>query len=162
MAGHDDRWDPERQRRQPVDPGGDQILDRMVAHRGRHIDIGVGIMQRVQPPQKRYRVLAAMHRVLQQVEQQEPSDKPHRRIANRPGGEGQAKSRLELGSEDRRRGEDKRRQHDIQEPDADVAEAPAQRRELPLPPRPAEFPSARPLASCQGESRGSAAPPRAF
>jgi len=80
-----------------------------------------------------------MHRVLQQVEQQEPRDKADCCIANRPGGESHAQHRLQLGPERRRRGEHKCRQHDIKQPDTEIPETPAQRREFAAPPRPQQL-----------------------
>jgi hypothetical protein len=41
----------------------------MQAHCGRYVDVGIRVMQRVKAPQKRDRVLAAMHEITQKVEQ---------------------------------------------------------------------------------------------
>ena len=108
-------------------------------HRGRYIDIGIGVMQRVEAPQERHRVLTAMRGVIQKVEQQKGRDKARPLIADRPG---RAKSRqdgLELRPESVRRREDEGGEDDIEEPDADIAEPPPQRRKLPPPSRPAQL-----------------------
>jgi hypothetical protein len=50
VGPHDGHRDVEYQHRQPVEPCGEQILNRMMAHRGRYIDIGIGMMQYHSPP----------------------------------------------------------------------------------------------------------------
>src|SRR6516165_9432895 len=47
----------------------------MMAHRGRHIDIGIGVVQRMKAPQKRHGVFAPVHEVTQKVEQQKTAKK---------------------------------------------------------------------------------------
>ena len=84
-------------------------------------------------------MLAAMHGVLQQVEQQEGRRKAQPQIGDRPGRQSHAECGLELRPEGVRRREGKGGEDDIEEPDADIAEPPPQRRKLPPPPRPAEF-----------------------
>ena len=68
VGNHDGDGDVERQHHQPVKPRGQQILDRMMAHRSGDIDIGIGVMQRVQAPQPRHCVLTAMCGVMQEIE----------------------------------------------------------------------------------------------
>jgi hypothetical protein len=79
MACRDDRSDTERQHNQPVDRRGDQERDRMVAHRGRYIDIGIGVMKRVQAPQERYRVLAAGTAYCNRSSSRKPATNAYRR-----------------------------------------------------------------------------------
>src|SRR6266478_8567581 len=112
----------------------------MMAHRGRYIDIGIGVMQCMKAPEQRHRVLTAMRRVIQEIEQQESRDKAPPLIGYWPGGQSHAKHCLELRPEDVGRREGEGGKDDIQEPDAKIAESPPQRRKLPLPSRPAEFP----------------------
>ena len=42
----------------------------MMAHGGRHIDIGIRMMQRVKAREERHRLLAPMHGVTKKIEQQ--------------------------------------------------------------------------------------------
>ena len=53
-------------------------------------------MQRVVSPQKRYRMLTAMYRVHQKIEEQKSRDKTHPLIGDRPGRQGDAEGGLEL------------------------------------------------------------------
>src|SRR5882724_7979451 len=112
----------------------------MVAHRSRHIDIGVRMMQCVEAPQERHRMLTAMYGVDQKIEQQESCQNAQPLIGDWPGGQTHAKYRLEFRPEGVPRREREGGKHDIEHPDAEIAEPPPQCRELPLPPRPAEFP----------------------
>ena len=57
-----------------------------------------------------------------------------------PGGQSDAQRSLELRSEGVRRRKDEGGKDQIKDPDPEIAEPPPQRRELPLPPRPAKFP----------------------
>jgi len=59
----------EQDQREPIDPRGEYILDRMVAHRGCHIDIGIRMVQRVKAPEEGYSMLAPVHGVAHQVQQ---------------------------------------------------------------------------------------------
>ena len=85
-------------------------------------------------------VLTAMHGVVQKIEQQESRHKARPSIGNRPSGQGQAKSCLELLPEGVRWREGECGEDDIEEPNTDIAEPPPQRRKLPPPSRTAEFP----------------------
>jgi hypothetical protein len=97
-------------------------------------------MQRVEAPQERHGVLTAMHGILQQVEQQESRHKARPLISDWPGGQSHAKCRLKLRLEGVPRRESEAGEDNIQEPDAEIAEPPLQRRKLATPPWPAEFP----------------------
>jgi hypothetical protein len=97
-------------------------------------------MHCVEAPQERHCVLAAMHGVIQKIEQQKGRHIAQPSIGNRPSGQSQAKSSLELRPEGVRRREGEGGEDDIQKPNTDIAEPPPQRRKLPLPSRPAEFP----------------------
>ena len=70
VGQHDNRRNIQHEHSEPIDGRGHNVLDRMVAHRGRHVDIGIRMMQRVKAPEERHRVLAPMHGVAHQVEQQ--------------------------------------------------------------------------------------------
>src|SRR5205823_8056005 len=82
-----------------------------------------------------------MHGVMQQIQQQEGRDKAHIHIGDWPGGERDTQRALELRTECHRRREDKCREDDVEEPQAEIAKAAAQRWELTPPPRPAKFPN---------------------
>jgi hypothetical protein len=47
----------------------------MMTHRGHHSDIGIGMVDGVKTPKERHRMLAAMHCVTKQVEQQKAGEK---------------------------------------------------------------------------------------
>ena len=112
----------------------------MVAHRGRHIDVGIRVMQRMKPPEERHCVLAAVHRITQQVEQQKARRKAQHRIGYRPGREPRAENRLEPQPRQPRRFKEKPDEQQIEKPEADIAEPPPQRRKFPPSARLAEFP----------------------
>jgi len=116
------------------------MLDWMDAHRGRHVDIGVGMMQCVKAPEKRHRVLAAVHEVAQQIEQQEARHKAKPGIGDRPGRKSEARQRLETRPDESRWRNEKGGKNQVQDPEADIAEPAPQSREFSPPPRPAEFP----------------------
>ena len=103
MAQHDHGGNIEHDHGDPVDPRGQNVLDRMMAHRGRHIDIGIRVVQRMKAPQKRHGVLAPVHEVTQKVEQQKTSQEAQSDIGDRPGRKINSRYRLELGPEPRRR-----------------------------------------------------------
>jgi len=63
VAQHDDRRNIEGDDREPITRRGEYVLDRMVAQRRRHVDIGVRMMQRVKSPQERHCMLAPMYQV---------------------------------------------------------------------------------------------------
>jgi hypothetical protein len=113
----------------------------MMAHRGRDIDIGIGVVQRVKAPEKRHRMLTAMHGVLEKIEQQEGRNKAQPLVGDRPGGQSHTESCPKLRPKGVRRREGEGDKDNIEEPDAEIAEPPPQRRELPLPSRSAEFPN---------------------
>ena len=96
-------------------------------------------MQRVEAPQERHRVLAAMYGVVQKVEQQKGHQEAEPLSSDRPSRQSNAKGRFKLRSEGLRRCEGEAGEDEIEEPHADVAEPPPQRRELPSPPRPAQL-----------------------
>lgn len=85
-------------------------------------------------------MLAAMQGIVQKIEQQEGYDKARPLIGDWPGREGQSEGRLQLRPKAVRRREDEGGEDGIEEPDADIAEPPPQRRKLSLPARPTEFP----------------------
>jgi hypothetical protein len=68
----------------------------MQAYCRRHVDIGIRVMQRVKPPQKWHRMLAAMHQITQKVEQQKGGNKAGPSIGTGPGGQSDAQLSLEL------------------------------------------------------------------
>jgi hypothetical protein len=111
----------------------------MQAHRRRYVDIGIRVMQRVKAPQKRHRVLAAMHEITQKVEQQKGCNKAAP-SSDGPGGQSDAQRSLELRPEDVCRRKDKGSKNQIKDPDPDIAEPPPQRWELAPPSRPAKLP----------------------
>ena len=80
------------------------------------------MMQRVETPQKWHRVLTAMDRVDQKIEQQESRDKAQPVIGDRPGGQVDPKGSLELWPKSLGRRKNKGDEHDIEQPDAEVAE----------------------------------------
>ena len=98
-------------------------------------------MQRVKAPQKRYRVLAAMHEITQKVEQQEGCNKARPALGDGPGGQSDPQHSLELRPEGVCRRKDEGGKDQIKDPDPEIAEPPPERRKLSPPPRPAEFPS---------------------
>jgi hypothetical protein len=81
-----------------------------------------------------------MHGVVHKIEQQKGRHKARPSIGNGPRGQSHAKCCLELRPEGVRRREGEGGENDIQKPNTDIAEPPPQRRKLPLPSRPAEFP----------------------
>lgn len=84
-------------------------------------------------------MLAAMHGVLQKIEQQEGRHKAYPLVSNWPRWQSHAKRGLELRPEDPRRREGKGGDDDIEEPDPNIAEAPAQCRKFAATARPAQF-----------------------
>ena len=97
-------------------------------------------MQRVNAPQKRHRVLTAVQEITQKVEQEEACDETRPSVGDGPGGESDAQRSLELRPEGVGRRKDEGGKDQIKDPDPEITEPPPQRRELPLPSRPAEFP----------------------
>ena len=81
-----------------------------------------------------------MHEITQKVEQQEAGDKAGQSAGDGPGGESDPQCCLELRSKGVRRRKDEGGKDQIKDPDPEITESPPQRRELPPPPRPAEFP----------------------
>src|SRR5262245_50436725 len=72
-----------------------------MTYRGRYIDIGIGVMQGVEAPQERHHVLAAMHYITQQIEQQKRRHPVYPLIGycpRGPIGERDAECRLKLWS----------------------------------------------------------------
>jgi len=126
----------------------------MVAYRGRHIDIGIGVMQCVKAPQQRHRVLTAVHRVLQKIEQQEACDKAQPLVGDRPRRQRDAKSCLELEAESLRLRKGEAGEDDAEEPNAQIAEPPPQSGKLALPSRPEQFPSSDKNQATEDDSRG--------
>ena len=137
-----------------LEPRGEQILDRMMPHRSRHIDIGVGVMHCVKPPQKRHRVLTAMHGVDQKIEQQEARQKARPLIGDRPRGQTHTEGDFELPPEDVGWREDEGGNQDIKKPDADIAKPPPERRKFPLSPRLAEFPQSDSKQAAEDDKSG--------
>src|ERR1700730_4531329 len=107
----------------------------MVAHRGRHIDVGVGVMQCVETPEKRHRVLTAMYGVVQKIEQQKGRPKAQPGVGNRPGGQGYAECCCKLWPKGVRRREDEGGEDNPDKPEPDIAEPAPQGRKLSPPPR---------------------------
>src|SRR5262249_49155583 len=136
----DGGWHAEQDRRQPEDSGVEKILDRMQAHRRSHVNIGIRVMQRVNAPQKRHRVLTAMHEITQKVEQEEACHQTRPSVGERPGGEGDPQRCLKLWPEGVGWRKDEGGKDQIKDPDPQITEPPPERRELPPPSRPAEFP----------------------
>src|SRR5258706_16389189 len=112
----------------------------MMAHRSRNINIGIGVMQRVKTPEPRHRVLTAMRGVMQEIEQQKSHHKAQPLLGQWPRGQSHVKCGFKLQPECIRRSESEAGEDDVEEPDAEVAEPPTQRRKFPLPSRPPEFP----------------------
>jgi len=97
------------------------------------------VMQCVEAPQERHRMLTAMHGIVHKIKQQKGRDKAQPLLADRPSGQTHAKYRLELRPEGVRWREGESSEDEIEEPDADIAEPPPQRRELTPAPRPAQL-----------------------
>src|SRR5262249_41641807 len=97
--------------------------------------------QCVKAPQEGHRVLPAVHGIIQKIEQQERRNKARPSVfGNRPRWQSQAQRRLNLRPDGMRLCEDERAEYDVEDPDAEIAEAPLQRRKSPLPSRSAELP----------------------
>jgi hypothetical protein len=112
----------------------------MQAHCRRYVDIGIRVMQRVKAPQKRHRVLAAMHEITQKVEQQEGRNKAGPSFGDGPRGQSDVQLSLELRPKGVRRPKDEGGKDQIKDPEPEIAEPPPQRPELAPPSRPAELP----------------------
>jgi len=84
MAQYDDSGNIEQDHGEPVDRRGQKVFKRMVTHRGRHIDIGIRVMQRMKPPEDRHRMFAPVHEITQQIEQQKTGDQAQTGIGDRP------------------------------------------------------------------------------
>src|SRR5260370_14028329 len=97
-------------------------------------------MQRVKAPQKRHRVLAAMHEITQKVEQQKTRHQTQPGIGDRPRREADAQDRFEPRAKLRCRLKSKTGENQIEDPEPDIPQPPSQGRELSRPSRPAEFP----------------------
>ena len=111
-------------------------------------------MQRVKAPQKRHRVLAAMHEITQKVEQQKTCHKTQRRIGDRPGRETHPCHRFQLMAEPHWWFEYKSGENQIEDPEPDIPQPPPQGGELPPPPRPAEFPKRDDEQAAQQDDEG--------
>ena len=74
----------------PVNRGAWDVLKWMMAHRCRHVDIGIGMVQRMKAPKERHCVLAPMNEVTNEVEQQKGRNQAQPGIADRPGWQGEA------------------------------------------------------------------------
>src|SRR5438477_10607285 len=111
-----------------------------MAHRGRYIDIGIGVMQRMKPPEDRHSVLASVHQVMQKVQEQKSRYQAEPHISYRPRGQSHADCGLKLRPKGVRRGERKRGEDNIEEPDANIAEPSPHRRKITPPSWSAEFP----------------------
>ncbi len=77
---------------------------------------------------------------MQKIEQQKPRHKAQQGVGDRPGRQTDPQDGRELRPDRLRRRQEERREDQVEQPDADIAEAPAQGGELPLPPRPAQLP----------------------
>ena len=113
MARHNDQGNAERQHRQPVEPRGDQIFDRMMAHRSGDIEIWIGVMQRVKAPEPRHCVLTPMHGVMQEIEQQKSHHKAQPLLGQGPRGQSHAKCAFKLRSECIQRSESEAGEDDV-------------------------------------------------
>jgi hypothetical protein len=60
--------DVEHKQGEPVSGIGEGDFGRMMPHRRRHIDVGIRVMQRMDAPEDRHRVLQTMDNTLQTIE----------------------------------------------------------------------------------------------
>src|SRR5438105_10016665 len=109
-------------------------------------------MQRVKAPQKRHRMLAAVHEITQKIEQQEDRHKAAP-SGDGPRGQSDAQRSLDLWPEGVRRPKEEAGKDQIKDPDPEIAEPPPQRGEFPLPPRPTKFPQRDGKKTTEDESR---------
>jgi hypothetical protein len=91
---------------------------------------------------------------MQEVEQQKPGHKAHPGSGDWPGRQGDPQHGSQLRPESRRRREDKAGERDIEDPDTDIAEAAAQRRELTAAPRTQEFREANNEEAAENDGKG--------
>jgi hypothetical protein len=140
VAQHDDDRNIEHDHGEPIDPGRQDVFDRMVAHRRRHIDIRVRVVQRVKAPEERHRMLAPVHEVTHQVEEQEPRPEAQTGVGYRPRWKGAARHHLELRAKGFSRRENNACEKEVDEPETDIPEPAPQGRKFPPPPRPAQLP----------------------
>ena len=98
-----------------------QDLDRMEAHAGRHVELEVGVVHAVQPPQRRHRMEQHVLQVDGEIEQDDRGDdgKPGRRVQRVQ--ESPAMFLGEQGHADGCRREDKSDKQRVEDDDADVA-----------------------------------------
>ena len=140
VARHHEQGNVENKDGEPIDEGGEDVFEGMVAQRCRHIDVRVRMMERVNPPQQRHGMLTAMHRVAQQIEEEKARDEAQRHVGNGPRWEVQAQRRKRR-AERRGRAKQKSDEKNVRNPDADIAEAASQGRKLSPPPRPHKLPA---------------------
>ena len=110
-----------------------------MAHRRRDIDIGIGVMHGVKPPQQRHGVLDSD---ASRNSENRAAGKPRPglpTVGDRPGRQHHVRGSPRCGPDLRRRTRNQTDEDDIGQPDAEIAEPTLQRRELPLSPRPAQF-----------------------
>ena len=67
MARRGNRGQVEHEHRDPIRGRGEEDLDRVVPHRRRHVDIGIGMVQRVNAPQVWHCMLEPMDEIIQQI-----------------------------------------------------------------------------------------------
>src|SRR6516164_8324153 len=140
MAYDGSHRDIKSEHSKPVNRGAWDVLKRMMAHRCRHVDIGIGMVQRMKAPKERHCVLAPMNEVTNEVEQQKGRNQAQPGIADRPGWQGEARQRLDPRPDESRRGEDISRENQIHDPEPDIRDPAPQGGKLAPSPRPREFP----------------------